>query len=154
VFVRPGRDTDAEAAARLMRRSISQLCTADHHCDAEVVRAWLANKRPAVFREWLARPQNIILVAEAGDRVLLGVAAANRAGEITLNYVSPEARFTGVSLTLIADLERRLKQIGLAECRLASTITAHEFYLRRGYLDDGPTVAAFGIVAIPMRKPL
>jgi GNAT superfamily N-acetyltransferase len=155
VLIRPARDDDVEAAARLMRRSIRELCTADHHCNPAVVRPWLANKRPEILREWLARPQNIILVAEGEDGRLLGMAGATRRGEITLNYVDPDARFKGVSTALIAELEGHLATLGLAECRLLSTKTAHRFYLARGYCDDGsPTTSPSGVTALPMMKQL
>jgi GNAT superfamily N-acetyltransferase len=155
VHIRQAVEADAEAAARLMRRSIRLLCTADHHCDSGIVRAWLANKRPEIFRGWLARPGNIILVAEAADGRLLGVAGADRGGEITLNYVGPEARFMGVSTALVAELERRLAALGVAAARLTSTQTAHQFYIERGYGDAGPPETAFGgMAAFPMSKQL
>lgn len=153
--VRSARDDDAEAAARLLRRSIRELCTPDHHCDPAAVRPWLANKRPEIFREWLARPENIIVVATGGNGALLGVAGANRGGEITLNYVDPQARFMGISTKLVADLERRLVELGRRECRLSSTQTAHRFYRARGYLDAGPPEPSFGgMAALPMLKTL
>jgi GNAT superfamily N-acetyltransferase len=155
VLVRPARDDDAEAAARLIRRSIRELCTADHHCDPVVLRPWLANKRPEIFREWLAGPQNIILAAEDAPGRLLGVAGATAQGEITLNYVDPDARYRGASTALIAELERRLAALGLAEVRLLSTRTAHRFYLARGYRDSGPPEPSFGsMLALPMIKEL
>jgi GNAT superfamily N-acetyltransferase len=144
VLIRDARDDDAEAAARLMRRSIRELCTADHHCKPAVVRPWLANKRPDIFREWLARPLNMVLVAEGEDGRLLGVAGGTRKGEITLNYVAPDARFMGVSMALIVELERRLLALGVRECRLTSTQTAHRFYLARGYRNNRPPEQTFG----------
>jgi GNAT superfamily N-acetyltransferase len=155
MLIRAACDADAEAAARLLRRSIRELCTADHHGDPAAVRSWLANKRPDIFREWLARPRNIVLVAEAQDGRLLGVAGGTREGEITLNYVGPDARFKGVSTALIAELEGRLLALGVRECRLASTRTAHRFYLARGYRDSGPPEPSFGgMSARPMIKQL
>ena len=47
--VRAARLEDAEAAAHLLRRSIAELCQADHQDDPERLAGWLANKRPAVF---------------------------------------------------------------------------------------------------------
>jgi hypothetical protein len=43
-------------------------------------------------------------VAEEG-KTILGVAAMDASGKITLNYVSPEARFRGVSKALVLQLE-------------------------------------------------
>jgi hypothetical protein len=155
VLIRDARDDDAEAAARLMRRSIRELCTADHHCKPAVVRPWLANKRPDIFREWLAWPPNIVLVAEGEDGRLLGVGGGTHEGEITLNYVGPDARFTGVSMALVAELERRLLALGVHECHLTSTQTAHRFYLARGYRDIGGLEPTFGgMSAQPMMKTL
>ena len=155
MHIRQATAADAEAAARLMRRSIRLLCTADHHCDPAIVRAWLANKRPEIFRHWLAQPESIVLVAE--DRVggLLGVGGAKGDGEITLNYIAPDARFSAVSTMLLAELERWLAELGRSAVRLTSTRTAHRFYLRRGYRDSGPERTTFGgMSAFPMSKQL
>ena len=55
--------------------------------------------------------------------------AVTDTGEITLNYVSPDARFRGVSKTLLGALEVRAADRGNAQCTLASTETARRFYL-------------------------
>jgi GNAT superfamily N-acetyltransferase len=57
------------------------------------------------------------------------VGSVTDAGEITLNYVSPDARFGGVSATLLAALEHRARERGNARCTLKSTETARRFYL-------------------------
>ena len=56
-----------------------------------------------------------------------------KAGMITLNYVSPDARFQGVSKALLAALERTAAELGLKQCRLESTKTARRFYEAAGY---------------------
>lgn len=74
-------------------------------------------------------------------------------GEITLNYVSPEARFQGVSKTLVAALERRARERGSIRCTLSSTKTARRFYLDAGYTDNGTPQCAFGMLScFPMAK--
>lgn len=153
--VRLAAPDDAEAAAMVLRRSIAELCTADHNDDPALVGPWLANKTPEIFRSWLDEPGNTVVVAVDENGRLLGVGASNGMGEITLNYVSPDARFAGVSSALMADLENRLRQNGLDVSRLTSTRTAHRFYLARGYRDDGVVVASRGgVLAQPMVKVL
>ena len=49
-----------------MRRSIAELCTADHGGDPKILASWLANKQPQVFRSWLAQGGRSYLVAVAG----------------------------------------------------------------------------------------
>lgn len=97
---------DAAAACEVMRRSITELCAADHGNDPAVIGRQLANKTPDVVAGWIAKPRNSVLLAVEGPAVI-GVGAVTDDGEITLNYVSPDARFRGVSRTLLAALRCR-----------------------------------------------
>lgn len=115
--IRRATDDDAEQAAAVLRRSISELCHADHAGDARTISLWLANKTPENVRRWTANQR--LFVAADGD-TLLGVAALSPAGEITLNYVSPDARFRGVSKALVARLEEEAAALGLATITLTS----------------------------------
>src|SRR5580704_17458920 len=94
---------DALAACQVMRRSIAELCAADHKGDPAILQRWLSNKTPEIFKSWI-RPDNSLLVAVEDDGIL-AVGAVTDAGEITLNYVSPDARFRGVSGALLDALE-------------------------------------------------
>jgi GNAT superfamily N-acetyltransferase len=77
------------------------------------------------------------------------------AEEITLNYVSPDVRFRGVSTKLLTALERRAIERGNQECALKSTETARCFYLARGYPEDEPAYGKFGTApGYPMSKCL
>ena len=152
--VRDAIDADADAACEVMRRSIAELCVQDHHNDPQILKRWLANKQPAIFRSWLARADNSVMVAVGSDRIL-AVGAVTDAGEITLNYVSPEARFRGVSRSLLRALEARAAERGNVHCTLISTATARRFYLANGYGEVGLAQGHFGTNSgIPMRKAL
>jgi GNAT superfamily N-acetyltransferase len=77
------------------------------------------------------------------------------AGEITLNYVSPDARFRGESRALLMALETRARERGNQRCTLLSTETAHRFYRSAGYIDDGSPQGKFGTTSsYPMSKEL
>ena len=95
-----------------MRRSITELCFADHRNDQAILKRWLSNKTPEVFASWLRQPDNSLLVAVESSSIL-AVGAVTDAGEITLNYVSPDARFRGVSRALLAALEVRAMELGV-----------------------------------------
>ena len=84
IEVRDAVREDAPAACEVIRRSISELCEADHQNDPEIVGSWII------------KPGNSVLVAVDDDSIL-AVGSVTDAGEITLNYVSPDARFRGVS---------------------------------------------------------
>jgi GNAT superfamily N-acetyltransferase len=152
--IRDAVSSDAAAACAVMRRSISELCVADHGNDAAILARWLGNKTPEIVASWIAQPDSSLLVAVEDDTIL-GVGAVTDKGEITLNYVSPEARFRGVSRGLLNALEARAKERGNTRCNLFSTEVAHRFYQAAGYSDDGPPQRKFGTgSSYPMSKRL
>jgi GNAT superfamily N-acetyltransferase len=154
VKIRDAVTEDADAACDVLRRSIAELCAADHRNDPAIVERWLANKTPETFRTWLDQANNTALVAVEDGRVL-AVGSVTDEGEIGLNYVSPDARFRGVSRALLRALEVRAAERGNARCTLISTETALSFYRARGYSDEGPPVGAFGTLAgYPMARVL
>jgi GNAT superfamily N-acetyltransferase len=129
------------------------LCVADHGNDPAILARWLNNKTQDNVASWIAQPGNSLLVAvEHGT--ILAVGSVTNAGEITLNYVSPDARFRGVSRALLGALEARAVARGNARCTLKSTETAREFYLANGYVIDGPADHKYGPGGYPMSKLL
>lgn len=145
---------DAPAACQVLRRSITELCVADHENDPAILTRWLSNKSPEIVASWIASPDSSVLVAVERDTIL-AVGSVTNAGEVTLNYVSPDARFRGVSRALLRALETRAIERGNARCTLTSTETARRFYLANGYIEDGHLPGKFGTRAsYPMSKPL
>ena len=151
--IRDAAVEDAAAVCEVLRRSITELCVSDHHGDTAVLAAWLSNKNPEAFRSWLAHQGNSVLVA-VEQTVVLGVGAVTDAGEIILNYVSPDARFRGVSCTLLRALEARAVKRGNLRCTLTSTETARRFYRENGYIEDGSQDCKFCPTGYPMSKVL
>lgn len=151
MIVRRATTEDAAAACDVLRRSIAELCDLDHGGDPAMLEKWLSNKTVENVQWWIG--ESHFFVAEDGRR-LLGCAAMNGAGKITLNYVAPEARFRGASKALVAALEETARKLGLAECRLESTRTALRFYRSLGYVDAGEsyTLPLTGTPAIVLRK--
>ncbi|WP_244617249.1 GNAT family N-acetyltransferase [Pleomorphomonas diazotrophica] len=71
-----------------------------------------------------------------------------------LNYVTPEARFRGISKAILRSLEAYLRDLVHTECRLTSTETAHAFYLAMGYGDAGEPDLRRSVSGRPMHKLL
>jgi GNAT superfamily N-acetyltransferase len=134
---------DAQAGCQVLRRSIAELCTADHRNDPAILGRWLSNKTPESFASWVRQSDNSLLVA-VEDASILAVGSVTDVGKITLNYVSPDARFRGVSRALLGALETRALQRGNTRCTLASTETARRFYRANGYVEDGLSIGEFG----------
>jgi GNAT superfamily N-acetyltransferase len=137
-----------------MRRSIVELCQADHHDDPTLFAAWLANKTPEIFAAWMRRTDASYLVAtERG--AIAAVGAVTHGGEILLNYISRDARFCRASSALLTALEDRAASRGARRCTLVSTETGRRFYRARGYEEIGPAVRKFGMDSgYPMAKAL
>lgn len=151
---RPARPEEAAEACTVLRRSIEDLCKIDHCDDPTRLAAWLANKTTTNVREWIEANPAGFLVGVGPDGIA-SVGSVTAAGDIRLNYVAPWARFGGASKGLLRAVERHAAGQGATACTLISTITAHDFYLRRGYADTGPPVASFGgMLAFPMRRQL
>jgi GNAT superfamily N-acetyltransferase len=145
---------DASAACEVIRRSITELCVADHGNDPTILMRWLGNKTPEITASWIARAGNSLLVAVEHDAIL-AVGSVTDAGEITLNYVSPDARFRGVSRALLGALEARALERGNARCTLTSTQTARRFYKSNGYVEERTLAGKFGTAAsYLMSKPV
>jgi GNAT superfamily N-acetyltransferase len=151
--IRAAKIEDSEAICALVRRSIVELCTDDHRDDPTVLALWLGNKTPETVALWLANPVNHMFVAVDGPSVC-SVGCVTDDGVVTLNYVSPDARFRGASRALLKALEAHAKGLGRSEIRLESTITALRFYQDAGYIDDGPPGEKHGLRTRPMRKPI
>jgi GNAT superfamily N-acetyltransferase len=121
---------------------------------AATLAAWLASKTPENVRAWIGNADNHMLVADEGGTIL-GIGGMQRSGRISLNYVSPGARFRGVSKALMRRLEARALELGLATSTLESTETARQFYRSIGYSEAGASTPGFGVgICYPMVKAL
>jgi GNAT superfamily N-acetyltransferase len=153
IVVRDAVPDDAESGSLVLRRSITELCVADHKHDPEFLGGWLRNKTPDHFRSWIKQPANSLLVV-VGDSTILAVGSVTDAGEITLNYVSPDARFSGISKALLLALEERATSRGCTICTLLSSETARRFYLSNGYVEVGHPAGQETLRGCPMMKNL
>jgi hypothetical protein len=70
MVIREAKPEDAVAACEVARRSILELCAADHGGDPEIVARWLANKTPESLRAWIVRPDASLLVAVEEGAIL------------------------------------------------------------------------------------
>lgn len=143
MMIRLATHLDADEGSGVLRLSITELCHPDHEGDPEKIAAWLANKSPEAWRTWIVRAGSSLFVAEESDRIL-GVGMIDHQAEILLNYVLPEARWQGVSKSLLVHMEEQALRSGFRSCHLTSTKTALAFYKAAGYRidsgDDGEDV--------------
>src|SRR5262245_14278205 len=132
ITVRQATVDDAAGACDAIRRSIVELCHADHGGDETFLTRWLSNKTVENVARWISQRRHFVVAEEAGK--ILGAAAMLDSGKVILNYVAPEARFRGVSKALMQALEDRARADGVAECSVESSQTALRFYQSLGYV--------------------
>jgi N-acetylglutamate synthase-like GNAT family acetyltransferase len=153
ISIRPAQEDDVAAACALVRRSIAELCTPDHHNMRAVVEGLLINKTQDNMKAWITTPGSFVFVAEAGA-MLAGVGGLTGDGEISLLYVAPDFRFQGVSKALLAALEDKARSLGLPNCALVSTDTAQRYFEARGYAGYDKDEDDFGMDSTSMTKTL
>jgi GNAT superfamily N-acetyltransferase len=134
--IRRATSADALEGTLVLRRSIVELCAADHGGDKELLASWLANKTPQMWASWISHEDTELYVA-VDSSCIVGVGMLGRTGEIMLNYVSPDARWQGVSKALLAHLEGEARTMHVQQCSLESTRTARSFYEAAGYVPTG-----------------
>ncbi len=144
IAVRKAEPKDAETAAEVLRRSITELCALDHHGDADTLAKWLANKTPQNFLSWLAKEDNFCVVAEANGQIV-GVGLLHRSGEVRLCYLAPGVQGQGLGKAIHLALEEKARAWGLRRLYLESTVSARLFYERVGYRSAGAAKPGFGI---------
>ena len=153
VEIRAASSHDAVAIARVLRRSIRQLCLLDHRNDKQTLDLWLAYKKASIVRRWLQNRNAQLLIGCVDGRIAC-VGAFTHAGHVTLNYVDPDFRFLGVSKRMMEAIEQRARDIGLKRLTLESTLTAQRFYEGMGFSPTGPYDRKHGIVNQPMEKEI
>ena len=144
IAVRQAEPRDAQAAADVLCRSITELCVLDHRGDPDTLTKWLANKRPENFLSWLANIDNFCVLGEADGQVV-GVGLLHRSGEIRLCYLAPGAQRRGIGKAIYLALEVQAKAWGLRTLRLESTVSARQFYEALGFRSAGIATPGFGI---------
>lgn len=153
-IVRRAVAADAPAACEVVRRSIAELCVDDHRGDESELAAWLVDKTPEHFESWILSDRHVALAAERNG-VVVGFALLDLTGVVALLYVSPDARFSGVSRSLLTALEREARAAGIVELRLESTRTARRFYEAAGYSSSrGSTRVCGATSCYPMSRNL
>jgi GNAT superfamily N-acetyltransferase len=135
---------DADDAAAVLRRSITELCVADHQNDPVTLELWLRNKTAEQFLVWLDRDENHVVVVDSSAGIA-GVGLLHRSGEIRLCYVCPGWERLGIGTAVLRALEIQAEIWGLTRLTLESTATARSFYERHGYVPVGGCRPGLGV---------
>ena len=143
---------DVFGLSRVLVRSITRLCEADHGNQPDKIAAWTANKDPQSVRNWIISGTQIWLAERNGNVAAVGGLRAP--AEISLLYVDPGHAGQGVGAALLSRLEAELATSGAPVAHLMSTRTALGFYRRYGWVAAGEPADWNGMPQFPLRKSL
>lgn len=120
---------DAARLSTLIQRVIRVSNAVDYGAESAEITALNFSEERMVAR---LKKQHVLMYA--ADGMLVGTASF-REGYIKSLFVEPDWQGKGVGGVLLAAIEAYVLERGLAELFVHSSITAHEFYLRKGYQD-------------------
>lgn len=123
------RSDDAARLSVLIQRVIRVSNSVDYGVEAAETTALNFSSERMVAR---LEKQHILMCL--ADGVLVGTASF-REGYIKSLFVEPDWQGKGVGGLLLAAIEAYVLESGLAELFVHSSITAHDFYLAKGYQD-------------------
>ncbi|MDA7963159.1 GNAT family N-acetyltransferase [Ruegeria sp.] len=138
--------------SRVLIRSITELCAADHKNDPDNIALWTANKSPEAIRGWIESGALLWLAEQ--DGAVAGIGGIRDGQEVSLLYVDPDHARHGIGSALLARLERELSKAGCRVAYLDASCTGRDFYAARGWEPSGTPGEWHGIPQFPMRKSL
>jgi N-acetylglutamate synthase-like GNAT family acetyltransferase len=145
---------DAAAIAELVVYSIREICGPAYRNNKRIIGLWCADKTPHNLAQTIDSQDNYTVVGVMEGRIV-GVGLLHKYGEIALCYVQPGYLSYGVGKGLLANMERKAKDLGLKTLILKSSLNAVSFYQQHGYIEDGRKEMFLGEIRFqPMRKVL
>jgi putative acetyltransferase len=126
--IRPVRDGDYAAIARLRRQTIRQVNARDY--PDEAIRRWSAKESAATLRASADRHRRWVAV-ERGR--IVGFCEHDLGGALSRLYVHKDHLRKGIGTRLLAVAEDSLRSLGFAHVTLDATVTARDFYVANGY---------------------
>ena len=127
--VRDYEDGDAESICRLFYETVRTVNLGDY--SPEQVRAWAPEiPDPAAWHERMSGRHT--LVADEGGEVV-GFAELEESGHLDMLYCRADAVGRGVGSLLLAAVEGKARNLGLARISTEASITARPFFGRRWF---------------------
>lgn len=156
-FIRRGLFGDEEGIHLSHMRSIREICVRDH--GKEEIKGWgfRPNKSKEHWKKTFDDPHVFIWVVEHEGNIeghsFLRIASPT--AHIHSLYLTPTILGFGFGKQLLYKMIETATNNGVQELRLESSITAHEFYKKHGFVDAGPKqmvdIGGFPVTAFPMK---
>lgn len=155
IAIRSFRSDDAPRVAEIVRRCLRRVNSHDY--PADVIDRMCGHFTAARFVE-LSAGRDIHVAEDEGGEGYDGhdgvVGTVSRDGnKVYSMFVDPDAAGHGIGRLLMDHVEALAAAEGHEHMEAGASITAHRFYLRRGYEDVRESDTGFGLTYL-VRKPL
>ena len=158
-LIRRGRLGDEEGIHDSHMRSIREICVHDH--GEEEIKGWgfRENKNRDVWEQNFENPLVFIWVVEHQHNIeghaFFRIFEDSQRAHIYGLYLTPIVLGLGFGKQLLNMMIATAKNTGVQEITLDSSITAHGFYKKFGFRDDGPmrqiTIGGYPVTSFPMK---
>ncbi|MEU8516951.1 GNAT family N-acetyltransferase [Kitasatospora sp. NPDC048722] len=146
IAIRSFRPDDAPRVAEIVRRCLREVNSRDY--PAEVIERMCEHFTARRFVE-LSADRHIFVAEDDGV-----VGTVSRDGHKVFSmFVDPDSAGRGIGRLLMDHIEALAAAEGHEHMEAGASITAHRFYLRRGYADVRENESGFGLTYL-VRKPL
>lgn len=146
--IRLFNDADAERVSAIIRNGLTESNSKDY--PPEVIEHMSAFWTPEKVCEMAAG--RTIYVLEEGNEVVGTVSTDDE--KIFTMFVDPNVHGQGIGTKLMDHAEKAIQMEGHSRVELASSITAHDFYKARGYVDIRETESDEDGLGYLMQKSL
>jgi putative acetyltransferase len=140
VGLRPYLPADAALLAAIFAQSVEGL-TGDDYSESQQ-QAWIASAdNEQEFGATLSKQLTLVATLQSSP---VGFASLRGANHIEMLYVHPATSRQGVASALYDALEKLATARGTAALTVDASDTAHEFFLKRGYVDQQRSTISVG----------
>lgn len=146
ITVRPFGPADAARVSEIIRRCLHEVNAHDY--PPEIIDRMTAHYTPARMID-LSRSREIFVTV---DEAVVGTVSRDGNKVFSL-FVDPDRAGQGIGRLLMNHIEAAAAAEGHDHMETGASITAHDFYRKRGYVDLRESETEFGLNYI-LRKPL
>lgn len=152
--IRRYRSEDAPATLEIFLAAVTETASADY--SPEQIQAWARPDRRETSDWDTARSTRNTYVAVIGTEIA-GFSDVSETGYIDMMFVSPKHARQGVARTLLMEMERRARDLGVGRLTADVSITARPFFERFGFaviVEQHPVVEGVQMTNFHMAKSL
>lgn len=147
MIIRRARSEDARAISRLKCETILRVNSKDY--DKQHIHAWIVHNRTRNTRKSMAEAGREFYVAEEDEEIVGTVVLKPMEKMISGLYVRHTMLNLGIGSRLLRHAEDIARSRGIDRLYLVSTITAEDFYRRKGYRKTRQSVGAMQGLILP-----